>query len=92
MSLLSRLFGGGGSGEAQAKPGVTYEGFMIFPEPMKDGGSWRLAARIEKEVDAEIKTHQLIRADTFQSPDEAASAAEAKAKQVIDEQGEALLR
>ena len=92
MSLLSRLFGGGGgSGSGSSQPSETYEGFTIFAEPMKDGGSWRLAARIEKEVDGETKSHQLIRADTFQSADEAAGAAVAKAKQIIDEQGARLL-
>lgn len=88
MSLLSRLFGGGGGGSAKSdQPSETFEGFKIYAEPMKDGGSWRLAARIEKEVDGELKSHHLIRADTFQSADEAATAATAKAKQIISEQG-----
>lgn len=92
MSLLSRLFGGGGDGgSSKSKPSETYEGFSITAEPMKDGGSWRLAAKIEKEIGGEIKSHQLIRADTFQSAEEASSAAVAKAKQIIDEQGERLL-
>ena len=90
MSILSRLFGGGG-GTQSSQSTETYEGFTIILEPMKDGGSWRLAARIEKEIDGETKSHQLIRADTFQSADEASSAALVKAKQVIDEQGVALL-
>lgn len=90
MSLLSRLFGGGGSDSSAKQPSETYEGFSITAEPMKDGGSWRLAARIEKEIDGELKSHHLIRADTFQSADEASDAAVAKAKQIIDEQGSRL--
>lgn len=92
MSLLSRLFGGGGGGgKAAEQPAETYEGFSITPDPIKDGGSWRLAARVEKEIGGEMKSHHLIRADTFQSADEASSAAIAKAKQIIDEQGDRLL-
>jgi len=92
MSLLSRLFGGGGDkGGASNQPSETYEGFSIIAEPMRDGGSWRLAARIEKEIDGELKSHRLIRADTFQSADEASGAAIVKAKQIIDEQGARLL-
>lgn len=89
MSLLSRLFGGGGGGAAE-QPAESYEGFSITPDPIKEGGSWRLAARVEKEIGGETKTHRLIRADTFQSADEAASASIAKAKQIIDEQGNRL--
>ncbi len=91
MSLLSKLFGGGGSAKVSSQPAEQYEGFNITPEPMKDGGSWRLAARIEKEVGGELKSHHLIRADTFQSADEATSAAVAKAKQLIDQEGDRLL-
>ena len=91
MSILSKLFGGGGGRDE--KPGaepVTYEDFRIFAEPVKEGGQYRIAARIEKEVGGETKTHQLIRADTLSDPEEAANASIAKAKQLIDQQGERL--
>ena len=39
------------------------------------------------DVDGEVREHRLIRADTFQDVDTAASASIAKAKQMIDEQG-----
>ena len=57
---------------------------------MKDSGGWRLAAQIEKKIDDDTKTHRLIRADTFQDREAAVSASIAKAKQVIDEQGDRL--
>ncbi len=85
MSLFSRLFGG--SKKSEPEP-VAYEGFNIFPEPMAEGGKYRLSARIEKIVGGEHKTHQVVRADVFDSRDEAESLSVAKAKQVIDEQGE----
>lgn len=85
MSLISKLFGGG------AKPGpdpVSYKGFEIFPDLMPEGSKYRLSARIEKIIDGERKTHIVIRADVFESRDQAESFSIAKAKQVIDEQGE----
>lgn len=84
MSLLSRLFGGGAP---KAPVGEEYQGFRIFAEPLKDGTRYRLAARIEQDVDGEIKVHQLIRADTLDSHEAAFAASLNKAKQVIDQQG-----
>ena len=52
---------------------------------MAEGGKYRLSARIEKIVDGKRNTHQVIRADVFESRDEAESLSVAKAKQVIDE-------
>lgn len=89
MSILKKLFGGG----APPTPTVEeYEGFRITPQTMKESGGYRLGARIEKDIDGKTRTHDLIRADTFQSADEADNAAIRKAKQVIDEQGDRLFR
>ena len=90
MSLLSKLFGGGRSAPAPEPEPEIYKDCRIFAEPVDEGGKFRLAARIEKEVDGETRTHQLIRADIFESRDAAASAAALKARQVIDEQGDRL--
>jgi hypothetical protein len=88
MSLLSRLFGGGAS-----KPEVnveTHKGFAIIPTPIKEGGRFRVSARIEKEVGGTSRVHTLIRADVLDSHDEAVRISLAKARQMIDEQGERL--
>lgn len=92
MSFLKKLFGGGGDagGSAPAAEATEYEGFTIVPAPQKEGGQYRLAGTISKTVDGEDKSHRLIRADLFQSSDEAVDATVRKAKQVIDEQGDAL--
>jgi len=89
MSILSKLFGGsGGDGPAKsAAKSEAYNGFRIFPEPIKEGGQYRVAARIEMEVDGVTKTHTLIRADTLADHGGAVTASINKAKQVIDEQG-----
>ena len=90
MSILSRIFG-------QKKPEPTetaeeYNGFRIYPAPVKDGSQYRVNARIELDVDGEIKTHNLIRADTVGSLEEATTFTIRKAKQVIDEQGARLFQ
>jgi len=85
MSFLSKLFGGGAPKAAEP---IEYEGFRIYPEPIKEAQGYRLAARIEKEVDGALKTHTLIRADTISDQTQAVDAAVQKCKQVIDQMGE----
>ena len=92
MSFLKRIFGGGSAGPAadRAVAEETYEGHRIEATPMKEGSQWRLCARLTKTIGDDARTHQLIRADLFQSETDAATAAIAKARQVIDEQGDRL--
>jgi hypothetical protein len=89
MSLLSKLFGGGKSAAAPPQ-GEAYEGFLIYPEPIREGKTFRLCARITCEIDGELKEHRLIRADTLESEDACIAASRAKAKQMVDEQGKRL--
>ncbi len=89
MSLLSRLFGGGSAPKPDAEP-ETYEGYRIFPDPLKEPGGFRVRARIEKEIDGEVKSHQLIRADVCTSEDQAREISIAKAQSMIDQMGESL--
>jgi len=89
MSWLSKLFGGGAPTAPIAE---EYNGFRIFAEPIPDGKKFRIAARIEREIDGEVKTHQLIRADTLESLEAAIEASRGKAHQVIDEQGDRIFR
>ena len=97
MSFFKKLFGGGGGGGGDDGNGggnagetVEHEGFSITPNPQREGGQFRLAGTISKEVDGETKTHHLIRADMFPSADECNAACIRKAKQVIKEQGNRL--
>ncbi|SHJ39985.1 hypothetical protein SAMN05444000_10862 [Shimia gijangensis] len=91
MSFLKKLFGGSGESTPapKAEP-VEYNGFSIYAEPINEGSIFRIAARIEKEVDGERRTQQLVRADTLNNSDMAAEISLTKAKQVIDERGERL--
>ena len=91
MSILSRLFGRGGADAPQsAEHAEEYQGFRIVPAPRKEGGVWRIAARIERDRGSETKVHELVRADTLPDEEAARAASLAKARQVIDEQGDGL--
>ena len=89
-SFLSRLFGKSAPAAPPVVEPVVHNDFRIFPDPIKEGIGFRIAARIEKTFGDEVKTHQLIRADTRASLDEASEASVAKAKQAIDQLGDTL--
>ena len=95
MSFLKSLFG-----RKEAKPAAPagplksteYKGFTIHATPFAEGGQQQLCGVIEKEIDGEMNSHRFIRADRFPGAEEAADFAIVKAKQLIDEQGERLLK
>lgn len=93
MSFLKKLFGGGDKASEPAKPveEIEYKGFQIASTPMDEGGQFRVCALISKEVDGEMKTHKLIRADMCSSAEEASTIALRKSQQMIDEQGTRIL-
>ena len=85
MKFLSRLFP-----KPAAPDPILHKSFRIFPLPIREGGVFRIAARIEKDFATGVKTHNLIRADTCTSQDEAAAVSLDKAKQAIDQLGDTL--
>lgn len=87
MSFLSKLFGGGSTSKTELNPEI-HKGFRIFIDPVKDGGQYRVGARIEKDFNGETKFHRMIRADSFASEEQAAEVTLIKAKQFIDQQGD----
>ena len=89
MSLLSRLFGGSSGSKSNVEP-ASFQDFSIFVEPERTDGGYRIAAGIEKEIGGEVKTHRMIRADTCNSLDEASDLTLAKAKILIEQQGESI--
>ena len=92
MSFLKRIFGGAPANPGSAGPTVVaeeeYKGHRIEATPMKEGEQWRLAARVSKAFGDEVMEHEVIRADLFGSAQDAARHSLAKARQVIDEQGD----
>ncbi len=89
MSLLSRLFGASSEKTPEPEP-ETYKDFRILAEPVRAAGGFRVAARIEKEIDGETRTHHLIRADTCDTLETAREVTTNKAKMLIDQQGIAI--
>ncbi|KQT45069.1 hypothetical protein ASG43_12230 [Aureimonas sp. Leaf454] len=98
MSFLKKLFGGGSAKpEGPPKPSApvaqeAYREFLIQATPIRDGGQYRLAGTVSREIGGERREHAFVRADMFQTADEAAQGALRKGRQLIDEQGEALFR
>ncbi len=89
MSFLSALSGrlAAAPAEKVAEP-VEYKGFVIRAAPFKSEGQYQTAGVIEREVGGVRKEHQFIRADAFATYDDAVSFTLAKARQMVDLQGE----
>ncbi|KQT69603.1 MULTISPECIES: HlyU family transcriptional regulator [unclassified Aureimonas] len=98
MSFLKKLFGGGEkaaatpSGPSAPVAEETYRDLLIEATPIKEGGQYRLAGTVSKGSGEARREHRFVRADVFQTADEAAHSALRKGRQLIDEQGDALFR
>lgn len=92
MGFLTNLFGGGPRKPAlREKEAVEYRGFRIVPAPAQEPNGWRIGAMISKEVDGELRSYHMVRADVFAEMDFVVELTIRKAKLVIDEQGEKIL-
>jgi hypothetical protein len=79
---------GAGEADAPAAPAVEYKGYRIRPTPFRANGHYQTAGIIEKDTPEGVKEHRFIRADTHQSKEDAVAFVVAKAKQIIDLQGD----
>ncbi|MGY6039726.1 HlyU domain-containing protein [Aeromonas sp. AE23HZ002T15] len=89
--MLKKLFNALFNSQVEPAVEVTpteYAGYLIYPEPMAEGGQYRLAGRITKEVDGEVLTHRFIRSDLFVNPADAERFMVQKAHTFIDQMGE----
>jgi hypothetical protein len=86
VGLFSRLFGSSDKGATfkQTEP-VEYEGFLIYQEAKAEAGQYRIAGRITKEIDGELKEHTFIRSDVVASKQDADDLMLNKAKMFIDQ-------
>ena len=85
--LFSALFGG----EPTKAPEVTpteYAGYLIYPEPMAEGGQYWLAGRVTKELVGVLQIHRFIRSDLFANPADAERFMVQKSHTFIDQMGE----
>jgi hypothetical protein len=90
MSFWKSLFGGSSSSASDAKASapVEYNGFTIRAAPYKAEGQYQTAGAITKDVGGVAKEHKFIRADRHASYDDAVEFSLAKARQIIDQQGD----
>ena len=88
MSFLKKLFGGGKPAEPEALAAEEYNGFKIQPAPYQEAGQWQMCGIISKEIAGAIKEHRFVRADRFSSREDAVQFTLAKARQIVDLNGE----
>ena len=91
--VFGKLFGGakaGGSDSPEAAEAVEYEGFTIIAAPLKEGSQYKTAGSITRDIDGELRTATFIRADNHSDRQSAVTHSEGKARQIIDEQGNAM--
>ncbi|WP_394250319.1 HlyU family transcriptional regulator [Vibrio profundi] len=90
MGLFSMLFGGKDKKQetVEAVEPVEYKGFQIFQEAMPDSGQFRVAGRITKEIDGEVKSHRFIRSDVVSNKDDANELMLKKSQMFIDQMGD----
>ena len=69
---------------------VNYQGYDIHPEPLAEGGQYRVNGRITQRIAGTEHSYTLVRADLLPSAAQAAELMVAKAKRMIDEQGSRL--
>jgi len=91
MKFLRGL--GGEKSEKPAKhEAVDYKGFSVVPTPRKAPGGWTTEGIISKGVGEDIRSERFIRADMLMSEEDAVDYSVAKARKIIDEQGDRLFK
>ncbi|HEV8679706.1 MAG TPA: HlyU family transcriptional regulator [Stellaceae bacterium] len=88
--LWARMFGGD-AGEVEGEA-IEYEGYRVRPTPYRRGSEFQTCGVIEKEIGGEVKQHRFVRAEMHPSREAAIEFSLAKARQIIDEQGERMFR
>ncbi len=89
MGFFSRLFGGSQKAvEVKTVEAIEYNGFQIYPESIAEGGQYRIAGRIEKSLDGEVKTHRFIRSDILGTEQDANELMLKKSQMFIDQMGD----
>lgn len=81
----------GGEVRHEAPETITYKSFVVEAAPIEDPGGYRTSGFIIGEHNGEEKRVQFIRADQHSDKQQAVDHTFSKARQIIDEQGSALL-
>ncbi|MEC6813534.1 HlyU family transcriptional regulator [Photobacterium toruni] len=92
MGLFSWIFGNKSVVETATVEPVEYKGYLIYPEPQKEGGQFRIAGRICKKTDDIMQTHHFIRSDILPSRIDAETFMLKKAQMFIDQTGDRMFK
>lgn len=94
--FFSRLFGALSGGDSGSTVGGGKEQmqkigeYAVYATPRKEGSQYRLAGRIEHEVNGETLVRNFVRADLFSTEDDTVETTFRKAKQIIEQHGAGL--
>lgn len=89
IKFLHRVLGGRPESPITETAGtVNYKGYLIRAAPRVRGSEWTTEGMITKQFAGSAKEHYLIRVDIHGDKDEAITFCIARAKQIIDEQGD----
>jgi len=89
--VLGAFSGGGAAAVAGGKEHAQKIGdYTVVATPRKEGAQYRLAGRIEHDVNGETLIRNFVRADLFSSEDDTVETTFRKAKQIIDQNGAGL--
>jgi hypothetical protein len=80
------------TGGEPAEAAVDYKGYRIRAAPYRTDGHYQTAGIIEKDEPEGVKQHRFVRADTHPTREAAVAFTIAKAKQIIDLQGDRIFR
>ena len=89
--FFKSLLGDLGGGQPEPAEAEDYKGFTIEAAPINEDGKYRTAGFISGELDGETRRVRFIRADQNADLGTAVDHSLTKARQIIDEQGKALL-
>ena len=84
--------GGGRPSNGPAIQTVEYKGYRIKPAPYRANDQYQTAGVIEKDTPEGVKEHRFVRADTYNSRDDAIAFTVSKAKQIIDQLGDRIFK
>ncbi|MBI3706939.1 MAG: hypothetical protein HY246_04585 [Proteobacteria bacterium] len=88
--FVRNIFGPKKAGPSAVEPdaAVDYKGYSIRPSPRQQGSQWTTEGVIAKQFPDGEKECRFIRADTHGEKTDALASCVAKAKRIIDEQGD----
>jgi len=84
--ILGAFSGGDAASVAAGKEHMRKIGeYTVFATPRREGSQYRLAGRIEHEVNGEKQIRNFVRADVFASEDDTVETTFRKATQIIEQ-------